>query len=227
MNLQERGAISMTMNNVYLSFCRWMTLPPPWSMSEVKGLRWRGLAGAGLPVPPVFTLPTAAYRSFVEANGLQETDTGKLSRRLMSSSQPRSEGSIKQDRQALRAEPRCLRRLPRQFGRPIPNLEKRMAKAARRARRLLELPVASTFFSHRRRSAGDVVCGQQDTYLNMRGAAMVLDAVKRCWGSLWTARAIGYRARHNIAPDEVSLAVVVQELVPADAAGIMFHRQSD
>src|SRR6266700_3529016 len=64
--------------------------------------------------------------------------------------------------------------------------------------------------------------GQQETYLNMRGEAMVLDAVKRCWASLWTARAIGYRARQGIAQEDVSLAVVVQELVPADAAGILF-----
>lgn len=64
--------------------------------------------------------------------------------------------------------------------------------------------------------------GQQETYLNMRGEAMVLDAVKRCWASLWTARAIGYRACHNITPQDVSLAVVVQILVPADAAGILF-----
>ena len=64
--------------------------------------------------------------------------------------------------------------------------------------------------------------GQQETYLNIHGHASVLDAVKRCWASLWTARAIGYRARHGIAPEDVSLAVVVQELVPADAAGILF-----
>src|SRR5579863_5835312 len=64
--------------------------------------------------------------------------------------------------------------------------------------------------------------GQQETYLNMHGEAMVLDAVKRCWASLWTARAIGYRARHAIAPEDVSLAVVVQQLVPADSAGILF-----
>jgi pyruvate,water dikinase len=64
--------------------------------------------------------------------------------------------------------------------------------------------------------------GQQDTYLNVRGADAVLDAVKRCWASLWTARAIGYRARHAISGHDVALAVVVQELVPADAAGILF-----
>src|ERR687886_879158 len=64
--------------------------------------------------------------------------------------------------------------------------------------------------------------GQQETYLNVRGEERLLAAVKRCWASLWTARAIGYRAHHNIRPEEVSLAVVVQELVPADVAGILF-----
>src|SRR5260370_40139558 len=64
--------------------------------------------------------------------------------------------------------------------------------------------------------------GQQETYLNIHGEAMVLDAVKRCWASLWTARAIGYRARQGIAQEDVSLAGGVQELGPADAAGILF-----
>src|SRR5215213_2159376 len=64
--------------------------------------------------------------------------------------------------------------------------------------------------------------GQQDSYLNIQGEAPLLDAVKRCWASLWTARAIGYRARHAIAPEDVSLAVVVQQLVDADASGILF-----
>jgi pyruvate,water dikinase len=50
----------------------------------------------------------------------------------------------------------------------------------------------------------------------------VLDAVKRCWASLWSARAIGYRARRGIEPGEVGIAVVVQELVLAEAAGVMF-----
>jgi pyruvate,water dikinase len=44
--------------------------------------------------------------------------------------------------------------------------------------------------------------------------------VQRCWASLWTARAIEYRARQGVASDDVSLAVVVQELVPADDAGV-------
>ncbi|MFI6424994.1 PEP/pyruvate-binding domain-containing protein [Promicromonospora sp. NPDC050880] len=64
--------------------------------------------------------------------------------------------------------------------------------------------------------------GQQDSFLNIRGEDALLRAVRDCWASLWTARAIGYRARHGIPADEVALAVVVQLLVDADAAGILF-----
>jgi phosphoenolpyruvate synthase/pyruvate phosphate dikinase len=64
--------------------------------------------------------------------------------------------------------------------------------------------------------------GQQDTFLDISGKAEVLDAVKRCWASLWTARAVEYRARHDIAPDDVALAVVVQRMVPADTACVLF-----
>jgi rifampicin phosphotransferase len=64
--------------------------------------------------------------------------------------------------------------------------------------------------------------GQHDTYLNVRGETAVLDAVKRCWAALWSARAIGNRARRGVEPGDVSIAVVVQQLVPAEAAGVMF-----
>jgi pyruvate,water dikinase len=64
--------------------------------------------------------------------------------------------------------------------------------------------------------------GQQETYLNVSGAEQLLAATKRCWASLWTARAIGYRLRQEISAEQVALAVVVQLLVPAEVAGILF-----
>ncbi|NUR89210.1 MAG: pyruvate, phosphate dikinase [Nonomuraea sp.] len=67
--------------------------------------------------------------------------------------------------------------------------------------------------------------GQQDTFLNVRGDQALLDAVRRCWASLWTERAIAYRERNGIAHDQVALAVVVQELVEADTAGVMFTEE--
>ncbi|MES0360870.1 MAG: PEP/pyruvate-binding domain-containing protein, partial [Anaerolineales bacterium] len=64
--------------------------------------------------------------------------------------------------------------------------------------------------------------GQQDTYLNISAAGPLLEATRKCWASLWTARAISYRARQGITVEGVALAVVVQLLVPAEVAGILF-----
>jgi pyruvate,water dikinase len=64
--------------------------------------------------------------------------------------------------------------------------------------------------------------GQQDTYLNVIGSAALLDAVRRCWASLWTDRAVSYRNANGIDHRSVALAVVVQRMIDAIAAGVMF-----
>src|SRR6266566_6746096 len=64
--------------------------------------------------------------------------------------------------------------------------------------------------------------GQQDTYLNVIGIEAVLTAVQRCFASLWTDRATQYRASLGIAPQNVRLAVVVQRMVEAEVAGVLF-----
>jgi pyruvate,water dikinase len=69
---------------------------------------------------------------------------------------------------------------------------------------------------------GAAFAGQQDTFLGVSGADAVIDAVRRCWASLWTDRAVAYRSRLGIGPAEVRIAVVVQSLVDADAAGVLF-----
>lgn len=63
--------------------------------------------------------------------------------------------------------------------------------------------------------------GQQDTFLNVFGHDAVLRAVRRCWASLWGDRAIAYRSRQRTG-DAPRIAVVVQRLVPAEVAGVMF-----
>jgi pyruvate,water dikinase len=64
--------------------------------------------------------------------------------------------------------------------------------------------------------------GQQDTFLNVRGKAAVLEAIRRCWASLWTPRAIAYRMQMNVNQRAVAMGVVVQVMVPADVSGILF-----
>src|SRR5918995_277466 len=71
-------------------------------------------------------------------------------------------------------------------------------------------------------AAGAAFAGQQDSYLNVVGTAAVLDAVRRCWASLWTDRAIAYRRHHQIGGSDLRIAVVVQRMVDADVAGVMF-----
>ncbi|MFR9801481.1 rifamycin-inactivating phosphotransferase [Pseudonocardia sp. RS010] len=64
--------------------------------------------------------------------------------------------------------------------------------------------------------------GQQDTYLNVVGAAAVLDHVRRCWASLFTERAVAYRLRAGVGHRQVRMAVVVQEMIVPDASGVLF-----
>jgi pyruvate,water dikinase len=64
--------------------------------------------------------------------------------------------------------------------------------------------------------------GQQDTYLNVVGSAAILEHVRRCWASLFTERAVTYRLRNGFDHRKVHMAVVVQRMVFADAAGILF-----
>ena len=69
---------------------------------------------------------------------------------------------------------------------------------------------------------GASFAGQQDTFLDVEGDEALLDAVRRCWASLWNERAVAYRADHGIDDEGVALAVVVQRMVDAAAAGVLF-----
>jgi pyruvate,water dikinase len=64
--------------------------------------------------------------------------------------------------------------------------------------------------------------GQHDSYLNIVGTHGVLDHVRRCWASLFTERAVSYRAHHGIDHRNVHMAVIVQRMVDAQAAGVLF-----
>ena len=85
-----------------------------------------------------------------------------------------------------------------------------------------DVPVAVRSSATAEDLPGMSFAGQLESYLNVRGGDEVIDAVKRCWASLWTGRAIGYRQRQGIRPEDVSMAVVVQQLVAAEVAGVVF-----
>ena len=171
-----------------------------------KGASLARMASAGLPVPPGFYVATAAYERFVGAHGLRE--------RVLAA----AGGASPDDPAALEAAAQSIAALFAQHTIPADVADPiRAAYAA-----LGGQPVAVRSSATAEDLPTMSFAGQQDTFLNISGAEPVLDAIKRCWASLWTARAIGYRARQGVAHADVSLAVVVQALVPAEAAGILF-----
>ncbi|MBN1535610.1 MAG: hypothetical protein JW908_02675 [Anaerolineales bacterium] len=173
-----------------------------------KGASLARLAMAGLPVPGGFHITTEAYRQFVAANNLQSHIIAVLE--PVNTIQPAT----------LEAASQAIYRIFMQAEIPAP-----IAEAITKA--YLDMSSQPTVVAVRSSATAEDLpdasfAGQQETYLNISGAESVLEAVKKCWASLWTARAISYRVRQNIAPQNVALAVVVQELVFADAAGILF-----
>ena len=64
--------------------------------------------------------------------------------------------------------------------------------------------------------------GQQDTFLNVQGSEDLLEAIRGCWASLWSERAVAYRRQLGIDDREVAMAVLVEKMVNADSSGVMF-----
>jgi pyruvate,water dikinase len=164
------------------------------------------LLRAGLPVPPGFVVTTAAYRHFVAANALQP-EIERLAR-----------AAPPDDLTGLTGAANAIAAL---FTKALVPPE--VATVIREAYATLRgPPVAVRSSATAEDLPGASFAGQMETYLNIRGEEALLAAVRRCWASLWTARAISYRAKQGIAPAAVSLAVAVQELLAADAAGVLF-----
>ena len=172
-----------------------------------KGLSLARLVAAGLPVPDGFHVTTAAYQQFVQENdlegrilnALEHVDPERLTSLEVASREIEDLfelGTIPED-------------ITKAVEKAYSEMGKEIAVAVRSSATAEDLPGLS-------------FAGQQETYLNIHGIGHVKEAIRRCWASLWTARAIGYRMKHEIDQTTVSLAVVVQMLVPADAAGILF-----
>ncbi|HEY5785466.1 MAG TPA: PEP/pyruvate-binding domain-containing protein [Microlunatus sp.] len=164
------------------------------------------LVRSGLPVPPGFVVTTAAYREFVDTHHLRDRIVA-----LVPASADADPSAYELAAHAI-GDLFSAGRVPDDLAAAIVGAYRELggnAVAVRSSATAEDLEGAS-------------FAGQQDTFLNITGPEAVLDAVRRCWASLWTARAMAYRARQDIDPAEVSLAVVVQELVDAESAGVMF-----
>jgi pyruvate,water dikinase len=173
-----------------------------------KGTSLSRMANAGFPVPMGFYITTEAYWLFVNENELQPHILKALEAADISSPETLEVASQKISELFVNSPiPAEIANSVVQAYATLPGISP--AVAVRSSATAEDLPETS-------------FAGQQDTYLNITGADEVLEATRQCWASLWTARAIGYRIKQGIAAEDVALAVVVQLLISAEAAGILF-----
>ncbi|HWW46970.1 MAG TPA: phosphoenolpyruvate synthase [Xanthobacteraceae bacterium] len=171
------------------------------------------LSARNIPVPMGFATTALAYWQFVDANGLRELISGRLDE-LKAGHAPLSEIGAAIRRAFLRGIwPAALaeeiassyRELCRRAGKTDADVAVRSSATAE------DLPDAS-------------FAGQQESFLNIRGEAALLDACRRCYASLFTDRAIAYRQAKGFEHLKVALSIGVQKMVRADlgGAGVMF-----
>ena len=177
---------------------------------ELIGCKGRSLAkmsNAGFNVPSGFHLTADAYRAFVAENNLQD--------QIVSLAKPALDNGWVTFEPASAAIQKLItsceisEAIASQLRQAYASLGSDPAVAVRSSANAEDLPGLS-------------FAGQQETYLNVKGGNALLKAVRNCWASLWTAQAISYRHENDIEQGSVAMAVVVQIMVPADVAGILF-----
>ncbi|HEM61859.1 MAG TPA: hypothetical protein ENO24_06180 [Chloroflexi bacterium] len=200
-----------------MTYIRWFdeVRAPDVDLVGGKAANLGEMVAAGLPVPPGFCLCAQAYRDFVQAAELDEPIRSILAEtRQDDPADVEVKSALIRDLFLQHRVPRpmaeeigdCYRRLVRQLGMADVSA---VPVAVRSSATAEDLPTAS-------------FAGQQDTYLNVCGTGELVACVRKCWASLWTARAVTYRAQRGFDHQKVYLAVVVQAMIDAEISGIMF-----
>ncbi|MBU29227.1 MAG: hypothetical protein CMD54_03820 [Gammaproteobacteria bacterium] len=178
---------------------------------ELVGGKGRSLArmtNAGFDVPGGFLVTADTYRAFIAENDLQSQILESAQPELRDG-YPTFEGCAEKIRALIMS--RCMG-----------DAMSADIKAAYANLDQLQIPVAVRSSANAEDLPDFSFAGQQETFLNVRGGAEVVEAVQKCWASLWTAQAISYRHQNGIDQGVVAMAVVVQIMIPSDVSGILF-----
>lgn len=177
-----------------------------------KGGSLGELRRAGIAVPPGFVLRTSAFERFLSS--------------LEAQAPVRSAVAALQadDLAAVTACSEALRQRMESAPLPADVLEELSAAHAQLVRAAGPQPLAVRSSATTEDSADASFAGLQDTYLWVTGAEQVLARVRSCWASLYSVPSLSYRLRHGFPEERVAMAVVVQIMVDAGVAGVMFTR---
>ncbi|MCX6798528.1 MAG: PEP-utilizing enzyme [Candidatus Diapherotrites archaeon] len=182
-----------------------------------KGANLGEMANRNFPVPPGFVVTADAYFRYLDEEDIRE--------KIVSAIDAIDVENTKQLEEASAEVRRLIKRT--KMGAPLA-MEIRKAYQRLGEKQLAWMTSREEDFVAVRSSATaeDLpeasFAGQQETYLNIKGPDNVVDAVQRCWASLFTARAVYYRKKNNFPTDQVGIAVVVQKMVDSSISGIMF-----
>ena len=173
-------------------------------LSGGKGANLALLTQRGFPVPPGFVVTAQCYRDFIASGRDVLRDVGRLS--FDNAGQ-------------LRAESQTLRAALRQLSLPAQALEDIRQELA-------QFPPGQAFSVRSSSTMEDLAsaafAGQHETYLNCTGPEFILEKIKECFLSLWADRAIAYRHQQHFDHALAAMAVVVQQMVQCDVAGVGF-----
>ena len=173
-----------------------------------KGASLGEMAVIGLPVPRAFVVTSHAFRRFLVETGLEKTIFKNFEDLNVENNAALEQAAEKAKEAVLRAP------MPQSMIQHIIDAYQKMDDgglivAVRSSATAEDLPDAS-------------FAGQQETYLNIKGDSNLLKAIQMCWASLYGARAIYYRAKQGFDDNSVNIAVVVQQLINSEKAGVMF-----
>jgi pyruvate,water dikinase len=169
---------------------------------------------AGIPVPPGFAITAEAYREFITQTSIAEKIYKIIEETVTDPNDPKQyEEASKKVRQLIEATP-----MPSAIEKTIRDAYNELGKrtkasevfvAVRSSATAEDLPDAS-------------FAGQQETYLNVKGADELVQKTVKCWSSLFTPRAIFYRTQKGFKHEDVLISVGVQRMVNAKVAGVTF-----
>jgi pyruvate,water dikinase len=175
-----------------------------------KGANLGEMIAAGFPVPPGFVLPIDAYLQFYESNRLGPRIAAEL--RNVDVDDP---ASLERTAAAVRALI-LAGRVPDDLADAIHRAYDDLATTQTLCRRVAVRSSATA-----EDTAQFSFAGMFESFLNVFGASAVVDAVKACWASTFSARVLFYRIKQGL-PAEMPVAVVVQRMVNSDKSGVMF-----
>ena len=175
-----------------------------------KGANLGEMANAGFPVPNGFAITVEAYDLFLEENNLLSEVT-RILKTIDHNDPAQLEGAARKIQNLIvkgKIPQAVISEVAKSYSR-LSGVFKKALVAVRSSATAEDLPKAS-------------FAGQQATFLNIKGEANLLNSVRECWASLFTARAIFYRVENKVPHEKVKISVIVQIMVQSEVSGVMF-----